>query len=312
MEKRSALYGVLTFAGLLILSFLFIAVLLKTTRDEESGGWGPPPKGQKRGPRIGIVELSGLIRDAMPFVRRMHALRNDPDIAAILVRIDSPGGAVAPSQEMAEAVRRARKDKKVVCSMGTLAASGGYYVAAQCDHVVASPGTITGSIGVISETPKVDGLLALAHVKFDIYKSGELKDAGSPLRPTTESERVFFQGFVMRVYEQFLTDVVEGRGGKITLEKLRPIADGRILTGKEALEVHLVDQLGNFETALDKAGELSGKGGAPEPVFPPEHGGSLFERLAGRAAGEAGRALVGGMHDAARPRQQILAQDPAL
>jgi protease-4 len=310
MEKRSALYGLLTFGGLLLLSFTFIGLLLHTTsRDEE--GWGGAAKGDK-GPHIGVVELSGMITDAMAFQRRMHALRTDPEIAAILVRIDSPGGAVGPSQEMAEAVRRAKKEKKVVCSMGTLAASGGYYVASQCDHIVASPGTLTGSIGVISESPKLQGVLALLHVEMEVYKSGKLKDAGSPFRASTAEERSFFEQFVQGIYEQFLADVAEGRKGKITIDKLRPIADGRVLTGKEALALGLIDELGNFETALDRAGALSGKSGAPVPVFPPEAGRGFLERALGHAATEAGRGLVDGMQDEARPRQRVETRDPRL
>ncbi len=313
MEKRSALYGLLTFGGLVALCFVFIFFLLRATSDEDAGGWGgPPPKTGAAGPRIGIVELKGVIGDSMPFLRRMHALRTDPEIAAILVRIDSPGGAVAPSQEMAEAVRRAKKEKKVVCSMGTLAASGGYYVASQCDRVIASPGTITASIGVISQLPKVQGVLALLHVDVETYKSGALKDVGSPFRATTDDERRFFERFVKGIYEQFLNDVAEGRKGKITLEQLRPIADGRIMTGQEALAAGLVDELGNFEAALDRAGELSGKKGAPIPVFPPSIGTSLFERFVGRAAGEAGRGLVDAVRDEAQPRQRIEARDPRL
>jgi len=269
-------------------------------------------KAAEKGPRIGVVELTGIITDSMAFQKRMHALRTDPDIAAILVRIDSPGGSVAPSQEMAEAVRRAKKEKKVICSMGTVAASGGYYVASQCDLVIASPGTITASIGVISESPKLQNVLSLLRVEMEVYKSGTLKDAGSPFRATTDDERAFFNHFVQGIYEQFLGDVAEGRKGKITLEKLRPIADGRVLTGKEALEVGLIDELGNFEAALDRAGQLSGKSGVAIPVFPPEKGTTLLERVTGRAASEVGRGLVDGLREEARPHQTVEARDPRL
>jgi protease-4 len=311
MEKRSALWGVLTFGGMLLLSFVFISLLIKTTHDEESG-WGAAPGKADKGPRIGVVELTGVITSSMAFEKRMHALRVDPEIAAILIRIDSPGGAVAPSQEMAEAVRRAKKDKKVVCSMGTVAASGGYYVASQCDEVFASQGSITASIGVISEAPKLQNVLSLLRIEMEVYKSGALKDAGSPFRATTDEERAFFTKFVKGIYEQFLADVAEGRKGKITLEQLRPIADGRILTGKEAKEAGLVDTIGDFEAALDRAGALSGKTGAPVPVFPPEKGVSLLERFVGRAATEAGRGLADGLSEEARPRQRIEARDPRL
>lgn len=308
MEKRSVLYGVLTFGGLLALSFAFIFALLHSS-GRERAGWGEDDKGDK-GPHIGIVELSGVIMDSMPTQKRLHALRTDKDIDAILIRIDSPGGAVAPSQEITEAVKRARKEKKVVCSMGTVAASGGYYVASACDRIFASAGTITASIGVITQMPKLHGALALLKVEMETYTSGPLKDVGSPFRVTTDEERAFFKHFVQGIYEQFVADVAEGRKGKITMEQLRPIADGRILTGKEALEAGLVDELGNFEAALDRAGELSGKKGKPVPVFPPERSGPLLERFLGRAASEVGHGLVEGLRS--EGRQRVEARDPRL
>jgi len=305
MEKRSVLYGLLSFGGLLLLSFVFIFVLLRTTGKEHSG-WGDDDKDDK-GPHIGIVDLSGVIMESLPTIKRLHALRNDKDVDAILIRIDSPGGAVAPSQEIAEAVKRAKKDKRVVCSMGAVAASGGYYVASQCDRIIASAGTITASIGVITQLPKVHGVLSLLRVEMETYTSGALKDVGSPFRATTDEERAFFKHFVQGIYEQFVTDVAEGRKNKITIEKLRPIADGRILTGKEALEAGLIDELGNFEAALDRAAELSGKPGKAIPIFPREKAGPLLERFLGRAATEVGHGLVDGLRDEGRQRVETRA-----
>ena len=175
---------------------------------------------------------------------------------------------MAPSQEIYRAVLRTKKDKKVVCSMGTVAASGGFYVASACDKIYASAGTITGSIGVISEFPHVEGLMALAKLDVDTIKSGAMKDSGSPLREMTDTERKFFQRFVDGVYEQFLDDVSAAR--KIPKETLRPLADGRILTGKEALDHHLIDELGNLEDAIDGAAKLAGAKGEPVPGVPEE------------------------------------------
>jgi protease-4 len=168
----------------------------------------------------------------------------------------------------------------VVCSLGSVAASGGYYIASACDQIVASPGTVTGSIGVISEVPHVQKLLELAKVEVETIKSGALKDVGSPLRPMTAEERQFFQKFIDGVYEQFLDDVARAR--KLDKNELRKIADGRILTGQQALEAKLIDKLGNFEDALELALSLANEKGEPVPVFHKKAGrGLLSEMLRG-------------------------------
>jgi protease-4 len=297
VEKRSALYALLVFGSLLALSFVFLYFLFSALEQKGEQGWG-----SGLGPKIGVVELTGTITDSKDLIGQLHELRKDNSIKAIVLRIDSPGGAVAPSQEMYRAVLRAKKDKKVVCSMGTLAASGGYYVAAACDKIYASPGTITGSIGVISEFPHVQGLLALARVDVDTIKSGAMKDSGSPLRAMTDHERKFFQTFVDGVYEQFLDDVSAGR--KIPKETLRPLADGRILTGKEALAHKLIDELGNLEDAIEGAATLAGQKGEPVPVFQPKKRGSWM--------GELLRGAAEGAVQGAQPRGSIEVRDPRL
>lgn len=297
MEKRSALYALLVFGSLLGLCFVFLYFLFSALEQKGEQGWG-----NGLGPRIGVVELSGTIMDSKDLVGQLHELRKDNTIKAIVLRIDSPGGAVAPSQEIYRAVLRAKKDKKVVCSMGTLAASGGYYVAAACDKIYASPGTITGSIGVISEFPHVQGLMALARVEVDTIKSGAMKDSGSPLRPMTDHERKFFQAFVDGVYEQFLDDVSVAR--KIPKETLRSLADGRILTGKEALAHKLIDELGNLEDAIEGAAALAGQKGEPVPVFQPKKRGSWM--------GELLRGAAEGAVQGAQPRGSIEVRDPRL
>jgi protease-4 len=294
VEKRSALYALLVFGSLLGLCFVFLYFLFSALEQKGEAGWG-----SGLGPHIGVVELSGEIRESREIVGQLHELRRDKTIKAIIVRIDSPGGAVAPSQEIFRAIQRAKKDKKVVCSMGTLAASGGYYVAAACDKIYASPGTITGSIGVISEFPHVQGLMALAHVEVDTIKSGVLKDSGSPLRAMTAVERIYFQQFVDGVYEQFLDDVATAR--KIPKETLRPLADGRILSGKEALKDHLVDELGNLEDALEGAAKLAGADGEPVPVFRKKPSASWLGEL-----------VRGAVDGALVPRGSIEVRDPRL
>jgi protease-4 len=272
VEKRSALYSLLVFGTLLGLCFLFLLLLFSSLETKSEEAWG-----DGSGPRVGVVELRGTISDSRDVVGQLHELRKQRSIKAIVVRIDSPGGAVAPSQEIYTAILRAKKEKKVVCSMGTVAASGGYYVASACDKIYASAGTITGSIGVISEFPHVQELLSLARVQVDTVKSGAFKDIGSPLRAMSEGERGFFQHFVDGVYEQFLDDVAAAR--KLDKAKLRAIADGRILTGKQALEHKLVDELGNLEDAIEGAAKLAGATGEPVPVFEKKPRGSWVGEL---------------------------------
>jgi protease-4 len=273
VTKRTAIYAFLVFASLLGLTFLFLHLLIASLDKKTEETWG----GDEKAPRIGVVDLAGTISDSRQIIGELHELRRDPRIKAILLRIDSPGGAVAPSQEIYRAVLRAKKAKKVVCSMGTVAASGGFYVASACDKIYASPGTVTGSIGVISEFPHVHSLLSLARVEVDTIKSGALKDSGSPFRAMTPDEKKLFQKFVDGVYEQFLDDVSNAR--RIPKETLRPLADGRILTGTEALAYKLIDEIGNFEDALDGAAKLAGASGAPVPVFQKRPRGSFLGEL---------------------------------
>jgi protease-4 len=291
VEKRSALYALLVFGSLLALSFVFLYFLFSALEQKGEQGWGTG-----LGPKIGVVELTGAITDGKDVIGQLHELRKDNSIKAIVLRIDSPGGAVAPSQEIYRAVLRTKKDKKVVCSMGTVAASGGYYIAAACDKIIALPGTVTGSIGVISEMPHVQDLLKLARVEIDTIKSGALKDVGSPLRSMTSDEKQFFQKFVDGVYDQFLTDVSTAR--KIDKNELRKIADGRILTGAQAKEAKLVDELGNLEDALELAMKAAGASGEPVPVFTKRPGRGLL--------GE----LIRGLVDDVQPRASIQVRDP--
>lgn len=297
MEKRSALYGLLVFGSLLGLCFVFLYFLFSALAQKGEEGWG-----SGTGPKVGVVELSGTITDGKDVIGQLRELRHDRSIKAIVLRIDSPGGAVAPSQEIQRAVLRTKKDKKVVCSLGTVAASGGYYVASACDKIYASPGTVTGSIGVISELPHVQGLMALARVDVDTIKSGAMKDVGSPLRAMSDAERKFFQSFVDGVYEQFLGDVAAAR--KIPKETLRPLADGGILTGQQALDAHLVDELGNLEDAIDGAAKLAGATGEPVPLFQKKPRGSIL--------GEMVRGAVRGAIETAAPHGAIEVRDPRL
>lgn len=222
------------------------------------------------GDKIGVVEINGVITDAKRINEELARMRERGDIKAIILRIDSPGGGVAPSQEIYEEVKKTRKKKRIVASLGSVAASGGYYIAVGADKIVANPGSITGSIGVVVEFANIKELLDKIGVKGYVIKSGEFKDIGSPFRDMTGKERTFLQGLVRTLHEQFVDVVAENRG--IEREKVKKIADGRIFTGTQALKLGLVDKLGNFYDAVDLASRLAGIRGKPILVYPERRG----------------------------------------
>ena len=216
------------------------------------------------GERVAIIRIEGTILDSKDAIDEITSYVKDSSIKAIVLRIDSPGGAVAPSQEIYEEVRKAAVKKKIVVSMGSVAASGGYYIAAAASRIFANPGTLTGSIGVIMEIPNFSGLMNKVGVKTEIIKSGKHKDIASVFRGIGPEEREILQGALDNVHEQFITAVSEGR--KMLIDDVRKIADGRIFTGEQALKAGLVDDLGNLEDAVKAAAKLSGIKGEPEIV----------------------------------------------
>jgi protease IV len=216
------------------------------------------------GERVAILRIEGPIIDSKDSIDELKDYVKDSSIKAIVLRIDSPGGAVAPSQEIYEEVRKAAVKKKIVVSMGSVAASGGYYIASSATRIIANPGTLTGSIGVIMEIPNFAGLMNKVGVKTEVIKSGKHKDIASVFRGIGKEEREILQSALDNVHEQFMTAVSEGR--KILLDDVRKIADGRIFTGEQALKVGLVDELGNLEDAVKAAAKLSGIKGEPEVV----------------------------------------------
>ncbi len=213
---------------------------------------------------LGLVEVKGVILSSKPYVEEIEKFRNLPNVRAIIVRIDSPGGAVAPSQEIYEAVQRAREKKPVYASMGSVAASGGYYIASAAEKIYANPGTLTGSIGVAMHMRNVQGLLSKIGVDNSIIKSGEYKDAGSPYRKMTPKESRYLQAVSDDIYDQFLEAVAEGR--KIDREQAEELAQGKIYTGKKAMELGLVDALGGLGTAIRETGRSVGIPDEPNVV----------------------------------------------
>ncbi len=221
-------------------------------------GQGALPLGE----RVGVVELRGFILDARPTVEALRELAAEDEVKAVILRVDSPGGVIAPSQEIHDEVRRTAGRKPVVVSMGALAASGGYYVSAPATRIVANPGTATGSIGVIAQFKDFHVLFDKLGLRSEVVKSGPFKDSGSPFREMTEQERAVFQGLIDDLFDQFVSAVAEGRG--MDAEEVRDLADGRVYSGRQALGLGLVDELGGFWDAVRVAGELGDIEGEPK------------------------------------------------
>lgn len=231
------------------------------------------------GPRIAVVPIVGVIVDGRPTVEVLEEVRSDDDVDAVLLRIDSPGGAVGPSQEIYEAVLSLREAKPVVVSMGGVAASGGYYIAAAGTRLLANPGTLTGSLGVIMQFADASALLDWAKLKVEVVKTGDLKDSGAYYRPMRDDERGYFQALAADVLDQFVADVARGRAPSgITEPAVRAVADGRVLTGAQAFDLKLIDELGGYARAVSVAAELSGVDGRPR-TFEPRVGRRWIERV---------------------------------
>jgi protease-4 len=233
--------------------------------------------------RIALIRVEGVILDSQETVGELRRFSENPYVKAIVLRIDSPGGGVVPSQEIHDAVKRvrAKNNKTVIASMGSVAASGGYYIAAATDRIVANPGTLTGSIGVIMETANVEGLLQKIGVEGVVIKSGKYKDVGSPLRKMSEEERGLLQAVMDDVHQQFIEAVAEGRA--IELTDAQALADGRIFTGRQAKAAKLVDELGDLEDAIQLAADVVGIEGEPK-VVEPRRRFSIRELLASKFA----------------------------
>jgi protease-4 len=237
-----------------------------------------------KGNRVGLIDIKGTIINSQDTVKQIKDWRKDSTIKAIVIRIDSPGGAVGPSQEIYREIRRTIGTKPVVASMGSIAASGGYYIASASSYIVANPGTITGSIGVIINLPNLRELFAKIGYQMTTIKSGQFKDIGNVARDMTPEEKELVQATIDETYRQFVRDVAAGRN--LSEDDVRKVADGRIIMGEKALEVKLVDQLGNFEDAVAKAGELAKISGEPNMVNAKKKKLSLLDIIAGSDVGD--------------------------
>jgi protease-4 len=260
---RIALIALGAGVGVLVL-FVFTVWLLLTVSDDGLPG----------GARVAVVEVEGVIGvgadrglDTEAIIRTLGEYRDDPAVRAVVLRIDSPGGVVAPTQEIFTAVRRLRETKKpVVASLGSVAASGGYYVAVSADRIFASPGTLTGSIGVVMQLANVEGLLKKVGVEYVVVKAGAYKDAGNFARAMTPEERRILQSLLDDVYDQFISAVAEGRG--LEPQAVRAFAEGRIYSGRQAHGLKMVDDLGGLEDAIEAAAKMAGLPPKPKVLYP--------------------------------------------
>ncbi|MBI4240077.1 MAG: signal peptide peptidase SppA [Candidatus Rokubacteria bacterium] len=221
------------------------------------------PGGQK----VAIVELDGIILESEPLVRELREHQENHAVRAVVIRINSPGGVVGPTQEIYAAIQRLRKaGKPVVASLGSVAASGGYYVATAADRIYANPGTLTGSIGVVMQLANVEGLLKKVGVDYVVVKSGQFKDLGNFARAMSREERKILQALLDDVYNQFVDAVADGRG--LPRRAVLSFADGKIFSGHQAKELRMVDTLGGLEEAIEGAAALAGLPERPKLIFP--------------------------------------------
>ena len=233
------------------------------------------------GPKVGIVEINMPITNSKKAVDDLNYFNRKSNIAAIVVRLETPGGGVAASQEIYEKVRKISKfsDKPIIASMGGVAASGGYYIALGADTIMANPGTATGSIGVIMSYPIIGKMMDKIGIQYETIKSGTLKDSGAPFRNITSVERKYFQGLIDDLHGQFLSVVAEERN--IPMDQAAELANGQVYSGKQAVENGLIDMLGTFEDAVLLAAREAGYVEEPEIVYPPEEKKGLLDMLFG-------------------------------
>jgi len=258
MKQKRILVGLGVIAALLI---FFFGILFFIGR--YSGG---KSSRFSFGDKIAIVEIKGVISQSSWIIEELRQYLEDDGVKAIILRIDSPGGGVGPAQEIYREVMKIKLKKKVVTSMGSVAASGGYYVACASDLIVANPGTITGSIGVIMQFSNFEELLKKIGIKGMVLKSGEHKDIGSPFREMTPEEKAIMQEVLDNVHQQFIQAVADGR--KLDRSKVIQVADGRILTGEQAKNLGLVDQMGNLQDTIDITAKMAGIVGKPTVLYP--------------------------------------------
>ncbi len=302
--KRSRTGTAILVICVLVIGFVAAALigsLFKST-DSEDSSW--TDLFVERGNKIGVIPIEGTITSSDETLKQLRKFRKKKSIKAIVIRINSPGGTVAPAQEIYREIRKVENHKPIVASMETVGASAAYYIASATDKVVCSAGTITGSIGVIMMLPDIHNVIQKIGVGVNVIKAGEYKDIGSPLRQLTDPEKKILEKFAADIHEQFIRDVAAGRKGKIDEEKLRSIADGRFFCGEKAKEMGLVDSLGNFYDAVKIAADMGGVTTEPELVYPAKKWHNLLDLVTESASS----ALVRKLADQAR----VIQSTPSL
>lgn len=277
-KSRAGMFFFGAFSGCLIVvvGMMFLGVLIAAMANNDS-----TTRGDVFGDKVAIIPIDGEILGSRDTIDALHRYARNNSVKAMVVRINSPGGAIAPSQEIYEEIRnvRSRSGKPIIASLDSVAASGGYYIASACDSIVANPGSITGSIGVILQWMETKDLLAWAKLKPETITSGAMKAAGSPFQDLTDEQRAYFQAIVTQLHGQFVRAVAAGRKGKLTEADVSRIADGRVFTGEQALGLKLVDQLGNLDDAIRIAGKLGGISGKPGTIYPKKRTRSIFDAI---------------------------------
>ncbi|MHB1400418.1 MAG: signal peptide peptidase SppA [Trichloromonadaceae bacterium] len=281
MKKRPFLMALLVLGAI----FVFFLVLLAVLSHFQGGDKFA------LGDKVAIIAVEGMIVSGGKTIERLHAAADDASVKAVVLRIDSPGGGVGPSQEIHDEVVKLVQSKPVVVSMGSLCASGGYYIAAPASRIFANPGTITGSIGVIMEFTNIQDLLDKIGLKNRVVKSGKHKDIGSPVRPMSAEDEAILQGLIDDVHSQFVEAVAAGR--KLEVATVKPLADGRIFTGRQAQTSGLVDELGNLESAIAAAAELGGIAGKPKLIYPLPDKKGFWQDMVGEIALQVRKGLEG-------------------
>jgi protease IV len=276
--KRSRTGIAILFIFFLVLGFVFVVVVLSSLDDSQENGSSFADLFRSDN-KIGIITIEDTIISSDEILKLLRSYRRRSSIKAVLLRINSPGGTVAPAQEIYREIEKVKKKKPVVVSMETVGASAAYLIASNASRIVCSEGTITGSIGVIMMLPDIHKAINKIGVDVNVIKAGKFKDIGTGVRPLTDEEKNLLESFAAQVHRQFIDAVAKGRKGKIDRKKLESIADGSFMTGERAKELGLVDTLGNFYDAVDIAKKLGGIEGKPELVYPEEKWGGFMDLL---------------------------------
>ena len=272
-RRHPFLFFILVFTALVAVTTVLTSLMGLLDKDKREFRFGE---------KVGVIEIEGMMTEARGVIEQIKTFRERESIKAIVLRINSPGGPVGPAQEIYREIEKTVEAKKVVASLGSIAASGGYYIASAADRIMANPGTITGSIGVIMGYTNFQELFKKIGLSPVVIKSGEYKDLASPVREMSEKEREILQTFTDNIHTQFIEDVAQGRGE--SPDAIRKIADGRIFSGETAMQYGLVDRLGNLADAIEWAGRLGGIKGKIKSVYPPEKKLPIVEYLMDMAA----------------------------